>query len=115
VGRQQAGHPGKPCIRFSIGLRTPGSGVPHIVRVVPQRFWNFRIARVSGVDFEGETPGAEVRLLDNGKSTGTMEVELEPTSFLSDPFDWGEPPLVEVTGANERLLGLFRDDRMVMW
>lgn len=99
------------CVIFSIPVRTSGSGVPHVVRVIGRAAGELRVRRVTGVDFEGELPGLEVRLLDQRESAGTLEIELHP----SEPFYLGEPPLIEVAADNEHLLTRFREGRVLLW
>ena len=101
----------KYCILFSIPLHTSGSRVPHIVRVSEQWPLHVRIRRVEGVDVEGPLPGAEVRLVDDRAATGSMEVEVS-SDGLGPLSNWlEEPPLIEVTAANEHLLQPFRERR----
>jgi hypothetical protein len=85
------------------------------MRIANQWPLQIRITRVSGVDFEGPLPGAEIRLLDTRAATGTIEVEVSSTG-LGPAADWlADPPIIEVTAANEHLLTPFRDGRISRW
>jgi hypothetical protein len=102
----------RDCTWSSIPLHTSGSGVTHIVRVLDEWPWHLRIRRVSGADFEGPLPGAEVRLVDTRESTGTLEIEASCDRRVPGLDCWLEdPPLIEVTAANEHLLEPFRRGR----
>jgi hypothetical protein len=103
------------CLIYAIPIQTPGSHVPHILRVVDHASWQARITRIDGVEFRGELPASEVTLVDERESTGTMEVELSPQGFLVDGFNLGEPPMIEVTAANEHLLAPFRRGGFILW
>jgi hypothetical protein len=98
------------CAVFLIPLHTSGVHVPHIVRAVEPWPLQVRIRRVAGVDFEGELPSMEVRLLDDREATGVMEVEVSSDGFAHS-YWLEDPPLLEVTAANEHLLEPFRHRR----
>ena len=101
---------GQYCVRFSIPVHTFGSGRRHVVRVVEQWPARLRIRQVIGVQFLGELPGAEVTLLDDHVSTGALQVEIS-AHYVPAASWWEEPPLIEVTAANEHLLAPFRAGR----
>jgi len=62
------------------------------------------ISRVSGIPFQGALPGPDVELLDTRQATGTLEVQVSSDGF-GPASEWLEdPPLVEVTAANQHLL-----------
>jgi hypothetical protein len=104
----------KYCVLFSVPLHTSGSRVPHIVRVADLWPLRTRIVGVTGVDFEGELPGSEVRLVDDRESTGSLEVEITRDGLGPDS-DWLQnPPLIEVTASNEHLLEPFRGKRIAL-
>jgi hypothetical protein len=103
------------CTVFSIPVHTPGSHVPHVVRIVDHVYAGLRIRRVNGVTFTGDLPGAEVRLADDHESTGSIEIEVGPAGFLADSFRPGEPALIEVTADNEQLLEPLRKNHMAVW
>jgi hypothetical protein len=99
---------------FSIGLRTSGSGVSHIIRAASQWPLNSHITSVTGVPFEGQLPGAEVRVSGDSASIGAIEVRVSSGALF--PLDWLlEPPLIEVTAENEHLLQTFRTGRVTRW
>jgi hypothetical protein len=103
------------CIRFSMPIRTPGTGVPHLVRAIDQWPLQARITKVSGVDYEGELPGVEVRLTDQRESSGVLEVEVS-SDGPGPGADWlADPPLIEVGLGNQHLLEPFRSTRMTRW
>src|SRR5207253_10276285 len=103
---------GKYCTLFFVPLHTFGSGVPHKVRVVDQWPLHLRTSRVNGIAFESVLPSADVELFDTRQATGTLEVEMSSDGF-GPPSDWLEdPPLVEVTAANEHLLKRFEHASM---
>lgn len=103
---------GPYCMVLSVPVRTPGAGVPHIVRVADQWPLEIRIERIEGVDFEGELPADEIVLEDRRAASGTIEV-LVRSAGLGPDADWlADPPLIEVTRANEHLLEPFRAGRM---
>jgi hypothetical protein len=125
VDRAEAGRAGRSfsyqptgntyCITFTVPLRSTGAGVPHLVRVVEQWPLSLRITRVDGVDYEGTLPAAEVRLPDRRAAEGTLEVQVVGEGLGADA-DWLEdPPLIEVTAANEHLLEPFRQRRATLW
>lgn len=102
---------GRYCVTFSLPVRTPGEGVPHLIHVSEQWFQTTEIVRVTGVAFEGELPGPEIRLLDDREAVGTLEVQVTSEGF-GPGADWlSDPPLVEVDTANEHLLKPFRTGR----
>jgi hypothetical protein len=68
---------------------------------------------VTGVEFEGQLPGPEVRLRDEHESTGSMEIEV--TRPGPDRDRWNLLRLVEVTQENEHLLEPFRGGRATPW
>jgi hypothetical protein len=100
------------CVRFFVPVRTSGSGEPHWLRV-PQ-LWplHVRIRQVTGVSFEGALPGLEVRLNNDERGTGTVEVEASAHG-IGPEADWLEQlPLLEVGAANEVLLEPYRQGRV---
>jgi hypothetical protein len=104
---------GRYCTLFFVPLHTVGSGVTHAVRVVDQWPLHLRITRVSGIAFEGALPGANVALLDTRQATGTLTVAMS-SDGPGPPSDWLEdPPIVEVTAANEHLLKRFERASML--
>ncbi len=105
---------GTYCVRFFIPLRMSGSGEPHWLRV--SEIWplRIRIRQVSGAAFDGTVPGPEVRLINDRPGSGILEVEISSRGIGPDS-DWlEEPPLIEVTPANEHLLELFRQGRVTL-
>jgi hypothetical protein len=90
-------------VRFLVPVRTPGRGESHIVRVANQWPSTWQIARVSGVEFEGEVPGPEIRLPDRQEAAGVVEFEFISSLPADLPWLW-LPPVVEVTEANRHLL-----------
>ncbi len=95
---------GRYCTLFLVPLHTFGSGVPHMVRVIDQWPLHLRISQVSGIPFQGALPGPDVELLDTRQATGTLEVQVSSDGF-GPASEWLEdPPLVEVTAANQHLL-----------
>jgi hypothetical protein len=102
------------CIRFLIPLRVAGTGEPHWLRVTDLWPLDTRIRQVSGVSFEGALPGPEVRLSNDRPGTGTLEVEVSAHG-IGPESDWLEqPPLIEVSSANEHLLEPFRHGRVTL-
>jgi hypothetical protein len=102
------------CVRFSVPIRTSGSGRPHWLRVPDLWPLHARIRAVSGVVFEGALPGPEVRLDDDAPATGTVEVEVSAHG-IGPESDWLEqPPLLEVDAANAALLEPFRRGRVTL-
>jgi hypothetical protein len=101
-------------IRFQVPVHTPGADAPHIIRVLDHQRWSIRMVQVSGVEFEGELPSAEIRLPDRHLADGMIEIEAVPGSSAA-PYQLGEPPLLEVTVANGALLDPFRDRRVILW
>ena len=95
---------GRYCTLFLVPLHTFGSGVPHMVRVIDQWPLHLRISQVSGIPFQGALPGPDVELLDTRQATGTLEVQVSSDGF-GPASEWLEdPPLIEVTAANQHLL-----------
>jgi hypothetical protein len=115
VDKVEAPPPGATyCIRFFIPLRMSGTGEPHWLRV-PQ-LWplDIRIRQVGGVSFDGALPGPEVRLRNDRAGDGALEVEVSAHG-IGPGSDWLEqPPLIEVTAANEHLLEPFRHGRVML-
>ena len=102
------------CIRFFVPVRTSGTGDPHWLRVPELWPLDLRIRQVTGVSFEGALPGPEVRLRNDRRETGTVEVEASAHG-IGPESDWLEqPPLIEVGTANEMLLELYRDGRVTL-
>jgi hypothetical protein len=67
---------------------------------------------VTGVSFEGALPGLEVRLNNDERGTGTVEVEASAHG-IGPEADWLEQlPLLEVGAANEILLEPYRQGRV---
>lgn len=95
--------PGFSTVRYEVPVRTPGRGVPHIVRTSNEWPASWRIVGVSGVDFEGPLPGPEIRLPDRLAATGLLELEFVAALPGDLPWVW-RPNIVEVTQANEHLL-----------
>jgi hypothetical protein len=102
------------CVRFLVPVRTTGSGEPHWLRV-PQ-LWplQVRIRDVTGVAFDGALPGPEVRLGNDAQATGTIEVEVSAHGLGPDARWLEQPPLLEVTAANEALLEPYRRGRVTL-
>jgi hypothetical protein len=91
-----------------------GTGEPHWVRASDIWPLRIRLRQVSGVSFDGSVPGPEVRLTNDRPGSGTLEVEVSADGVGPDS-DWlEEPPLIEVTAANEHLLELFRQGRVTL-
>jgi len=102
------------CVRFFVPVRMSGTGESHWLRV-PQ-LWPLRarIRHVTGVSFEGALPGPEVRLSNDRRETGTVEVEASGHG-IGPESDWLEqPPLIEVDTANEMLLEPYRHGRVTL-
>lgn len=98
-------------VRFEVPVRTSGSGVSHIIRTAEEWPATWRIVGVTGVDFEGKLPGAEVRLPDTRAGTGVVELEFELNRMQMElPWVW-LPHVIEVAQDNEHLLEPFRAGR----
>lgn len=100
------------CLRFFVPLRLSGTGETHWLRV-PQ-LWplHARIRQVTGASFDGALPGPEVRLRNDEHATGTVEVEVSAHG-IGPEADWLEqPPLLELSAANEALLEPYRQGRV---
>ncbi len=97
-------------IHFEVPVHTPGRGMPRIVRATSEWPSTWRIARVSGVEFEGELPGVELRLPDRREADGVMEFEYTAGLPGDEPWVW-VPHVMEVTQDNEPLLEPFRSAR----
>jgi hypothetical protein len=97
-------------VHFEVPVHTPGHGTPHIVRAADEWPATWRIARVSGVEFEGKLPGAEIRLPDGREATGVVEFEFTAAAPVDLPWVW-VPHVIEVAQANEPLLEPFRSVR----
>jgi len=83
--------------------RTPGLGVPHIVRpggLAPDEAWE--IVAVTGLEFEGHLPAKQIRLPDRHELTGTVEFEVAGVEH-EHPWNWLRH-LIEVTEENTHLL-----------
>lgn len=103
---------GSYCVVFFVPVRTDGSGVAHLVRVFEPWPLRAQIRSVSGVDAEGTIPGPEVRIPNRHPASGMLEVTVTGPR-LGPAADWlEEPPLIEVTEANEHLLEPFRNRRV---
>jgi hypothetical protein len=98
------------CIRFSIPLRLSGTGEPHWLRV--PELWPLplqtRIRQVTGASYDGIVPGPEVRLHNDQRGSGTVEIEVSARAFGPESNWLEQPPLVELDDANEHLLELYR-------
>ena len=102
------------CVRFFVPLRMSGSGEPHTLRAADVWPLDIRIRNVSGVAFTGTVPGPEVRLTNDRVGTGTLEVEVAAHG-VGPESDWlEEPPVIDVTPANEPLLRSFREGRLTL-
>ncbi|MEO6025370.1 MAG: hypothetical protein ABIR79_00700 [Candidatus Binatia bacterium] len=102
------------CVRFFVPLRTSGSREPHWLRAPDLWPLHVRIRAVTGVSFDGALPGPEVRLSNDARATGTVEVEVSAHG-VGPEADWLEqPPLVEVGAANEMLLEPYRQGRATL-
>jgi hypothetical protein len=97
-------------LHFEIPVHAPGRGITHIVRTANEWPTTWRIARVSGVEFEGDLPAAEIRLPDRREATGVVEIEYTGWLFGDLPWCW-LPHMMEVTQDNEHLLEPFRARR----
>src|SRR5262249_12487304 len=105
---------GTYCVRFFVPLRMSGDGEPHRLHVASIWPFDIRIRQVSGVAFDGTVPGPEVRLPNDRPGSGTLEVDVAAHG-VGPGADWlEEPPVLEVTPANEQLLELFRADRVTL-
>jgi hypothetical protein len=93
--------------RFEVPVHTAGSGVPHIVRTPNRWPAAWQIVRVTGVEFEGALPGAEIRLPDTREESGVVEFEFEGMTPRDLPWVW-LPHVLEVEQVNEHLLEPFR-------
>ncbi len=97
-------------VHFEVPAHTPGHGVPHVVRTASEWPATWRVARVSGIEFEGKLPAVEVRLPDSREAEGV--VEFEYTAGLPGDMPWvWLPNVMEVTQDNEHLLEPFRNVR----
>jgi hypothetical protein len=94
-------------VRYLVPVRTPGSGVAHIVRLPDQWPSTWRIVRVTGVQYAGALPGAEIRLPDNREESGVIEFEFAGALPRDLPWVW-LPHVIEVAQQNEHLLAPFR-------
>lgn len=94
---------GAPNVRYEVPVRTPGGGVPHVVRTSNEWPATWRIARVSGVEFEGNLPGPEIRLPDRQAGSGIVEFEFVGALPGDLPWVW-RPNVIEVADANAHLL-----------
>lgn len=102
------------CVRFFVPLRTSGSGEPHWLRAPELWPLHVRIRAVTGVSFDGALPGPEVRLSNDARATGSIEVEVSAQG-VGPEADWLEqPPLVEVGAAHEMLLEPYRQGRATL-
>ena len=98
---------GAPGVRYEVPVRTPGRGVPHLVRTSNEWPATWRIVRVSGVEFEGEVPGPEIRLPDRQAAAGVVEFEFASVVPGDLPWVW-RPNVVEVPQVNAHLLDTLR-------
>jgi hypothetical protein len=99
-----------PRIHFEVPVRARSAGAVHIVRTTNEWPATWRIARVRGVEVEGEVPGVEIRLPGTGASTGVVEFEL--IGGLPGDLRWvWIPPVIEVAQENEHVLEPFRGVR----
>ncbi len=71
---------------YQVPVHTPGRGRAHVVRLPSEWPATWAITRVSGVDFTGTLPGAEIRLTDQRAASGI--VELTFTSPLPGDLPW---------------------------
>ena len=94
-------------VHFEVPVHTPGHGSPHVMRVTNEWPLTWRIARITGVDFEGTLPGPEVRLLDRREAAGRIELEFSPGD---PPWLW-LPHVLEVAADNDHLLEPLRGGR----
>jgi len=101
---------GHYCVAFSIPVHTVGSGGRHVVHVAEQWPARLQIRQVTGVHFLGTLPAKKVTLVDDQMSTGSLQVDISAHYFPAASW-WEEPPLIEVTAANEHLLAPFREAR----
>jgi hypothetical protein len=102
------------CVRFFIPLRMSGTGGPHWLRVPELWPLHVGIRQVTGVSFEGVLPGPEVRLNNDERATGIVEVEASAHG-IGPESDWLEqPPLLDVGTANEVLLEPYRQGRVTL-
>ena len=94
-------------VHFEVPVHTPGHGVAHIVSVANEWPATWTIVRVRDVQYEGELPGAEIRLPDKREATGVVEFEFRLATRTDLPWVW-LPHAMEVTEGNECLLDAFR-------
>lgn len=97
-------------VRYEVPVRTPGRRDPHIVHLTNEWPATWRIVRVSGVEFEGELPGVEIRLPDTRAAAGVVELEFIAAVPVDLPWVW-LPHGIEVTQDNEHLLEPLRSPR----
>jgi len=97
-------------VRYAVPVRTPGLGVPHIVRTANEWPATWRIVRVDGVEFEGALPAEEIRLPDTRAASGVVELEFTAPAPNDLPWVW-LPHVIEVAHDNEHLLESFRGVR----
>jgi hypothetical protein len=102
------------CVRVFIPLRMSGTGEAHWLRVENDWPLDIRIQRIDGVPFDGTVPGPEVRLSNDHRATGTVELEIEAHAIGPNPFI-EQPPVIEVTAENEHLLDGFRRGRVTLF
>jgi hypothetical protein len=102
------------CVRFFVPVRMSGAGEPQWLRVPDLWPLHTRIREVTGVAFEGPLPGPEVRLSNDARASGTVEVEVSAHG-VGPEADWLEqPPLLEADAAHEMLLEPFRRGRVTL-
>ena len=85
------------------GATHPGHNATHLIRVggiSPEEDW--KITRVTGVEFEGQIPGTQIRVLDHQASSGYAEFEVNGVAG-AHPWNWLRH-FIEVTNDNAHLL-----------
>jgi hypothetical protein len=94
-------------IHFEVPVKTVGRGAAHIVRTANEWPAQWRITRVSGVEFSGTVPGPEIRLADSQEAAGVVEFEYTAAAPGPAPWLW-IPHVVEVAEENEQLVAVLR-------
>jgi hypothetical protein len=100
---------GRVTVRYTLAVRTDGSGDAHTVHALPAWPLRWRIRKLTGVTFDDVEPGQEIRLRNARTEEG--EIEIEGSSWRIGPhvFLGGlAPPYIEVDQANNRLLDPIR-------
>jgi hypothetical protein len=96
-------------VRYTVNVVTDGLQTPHVIRAVPEWPANWEIRTVSGLEYEGQLPGMEIRLLNHRVERGTIELEGYAWRLGSTLF-WPKvtPPFVEIEGGAASMLAPLR-------